>query len=209
MIDPYIGFMVITALMMMGIDSSFFIDGVCLYHLYSDHQLLRLSIERVVYRPVARQQPSDPIDFAIGMSIFCRTLCVLVQGSRDIAMPALVQGGIEFGSAISVSYMQINIFVVTFISMYGLSQFYLLPRMGCCACAEDIKMANRAGYRYQQCDCADLRDRAALASIAGILLGLYYGVINPSLGFYGRSESLYCGSIGWYRFYPWRQRLVV
>jgi branched-chain amino acid transport system permease protein len=156
------------------------------------------SIERVAYRPLRGSNRLIPLISAIGMSIFLQNVVRFAQGSRDIAMPALVQGGIEFGSAISVSYMQIIIFVVTFISMYGLSQFISRSRMGraCRACAEDIKMANLLGIDTNNVIALTFVIGAALASIAGILLGLYYGVINPSLGFMAGLKAFTAAVLG-------------
>jgi len=84
------------------------------------------------------------------MSIFLQNLVRFAQGSRDIALPTLVTGGIELGSgnsAATLSWMQVFIFVVTFITMFGLTRFISKSRMGraCRACAEDIKMANLLG----------------------------------------------------------------
>jgi branched-chain amino acid transport system permease protein len=103
-------------------------------------------------------------------------------------MPALVTGGIELGSgssAATLSWMQIIIFAVTFITMFGLTRFISQSRMGraCRACAEDIKMANLLGINTNNVIALTFVIGAALAAIAGVLLGLYYGVINPSIGF--------------------------
>ena len=67
-----------------------------------------------------------------------------------VAIPALVSGGWQFGVdsfTANLSYMQLIIFVVTFLSMTGLTWFISRSRMGraCRACAEDIKMANLLG----------------------------------------------------------------
>jgi branched-chain amino acid transport system permease protein len=198
MIGSYIGFMVITALMMMGIDSSFLLMGSAFIISILITSCYGWSIERVAYRPLRGSNRLIPLISAIGMSIFLQNVVRFAQGSRDIAMPALVQGGIEFGSAISVSYMQIIIFVVTFISMYGLSQFISRSRMGraCRACAEDIKMANLLGIDTNNVIALTFVIGAALASIAGILLGLYYGVINPSLGFMAGLKAFTAAVLG-------------
>jgi branched-chain amino acid transport system permease protein len=201
MIGSYIGFMVITALMMMGIDSSFLLMGSAFIISILITSCYGWSIERVAYRPLRGSNRLIPLISAIGMSIFLQNVVRFAQGSRDIAMPTLVQGGIAFGPAgetVSVSYMQIIIFVVTFISMYGLSQFISHSRMGraCRACAEDIKMANLLGIDTNNVIALTFVIGAALASIAGILLGLYYGVINPSLGFMAGLKAFTAAVLG-------------
>ena len=85
------------------------------------------------------------------MSIFLQNMMRMAQGSRDIAMPTLISGGWTLGEAdgfqASLSWMQLIIFVVTFITMLALTQFIGRSRMGraCRACSEDIKMANLLG----------------------------------------------------------------
>ncbi len=200
MIGSYIGFMVITGLMMMGIDSSFLLMGAAFIFSILITSCYGWSIERVAYRPLRGSNRLIPLISAIGMSIFLQNVVRVAQGSRDIAMPSLVQGGISFGpnDAASLSYMQIIIFVVTFITMYGLSQFIGRSRMGraCRACAEDIKMANLLGIDTNNVIALTFVIGAALASIAGILLGLYYGVINPSLGFMAGLKAFTAAVLG-------------
>ncbi len=201
MIGSYVGFMIITALMMMGIQTpvllitAAFIVSILITSCYG------WSIERVAYRPLRGSNRLIPLISAIGMSIFLQNLVRFAQGSRDIAMPALVQGGIAFGPeghAATLSYMQIIIFVMTFVSMYGLTKFISKSRMGraCRACAEDIKMANLLGIDTNTVIALTFVIGAALASIAGVLLGLYYGIINPSIGFMAGLKAFTAAVLG-------------
>ncbi len=201
MIGSYVGFMIITALMMMGIHSpvllitAAFIVSILITSCYG------WSIERVAYRPLRGSNRLIPLISAIGMSIFLQNLIRFAQGSRDIAMPALVQGGISFGPeghAATLSYMQMIIFVMTFVSMYGLTKFISKSRMGraCRACAEDIKMANLLGIDTNTVIALTFVIGAALASVAGVLLGLYYGMINPSIGFMAGLKAFTAAVLG-------------
>ena len=85
------------------------------------------------------------------MSIFLQNMMRMAQGSRDIAMPTLISGAgpsaARMASRPASPYMQLIIFVVTFITMLALTQFIGRSRMGraCRACSEDIKMANLLG----------------------------------------------------------------
>lgn len=197
MIGSYIGFMVIVALSMMGIDSQLllivaaFIVSIILTSCYG------WSIERVAYRPLRNGNRLIPLISAIGMSIFLQNVVRLAQGSRDIAIPQMVHGSIHIGSA-NLSYMQLVIFAVTFVSMYALNQFISRSRMGraCRACAEDIKMANLLGINTDNIIALTFVLGAALASIAGILLGLYYGVINPTIGFMAGLKAFIAAVLG-------------
>lgn len=197
MIGSYIGFMVIVALSMLGIDSQMllivaaFIVSIILTSCYG------WTIERVAYRRLRNGNRLIPLISAIGMSIFLQNVVRVAQGSRDIAIPQLVHGSFHFGSA-NLSYMQIVIFVVTFVAMYALNQFIGRSRMGraCRACAEDIKMANLLGINTDSIIAMTFVVGAALASVAGILLGLYYGVINPTIGFMAGLKAFIAAVLG-------------
>lgn len=189
MIGSYVAFMVMAALMMMGIDSTVLLLGSAFLISIIITGSYGWTIERVAYRPLRGGNRLIPLISAIGMSIFLQNLVRMAQGSRDIAMPALITGGVELGSdngfQASLSWMQIIIFVVTFVTMLTLTQFIGRSRMGraCRACAEDIKMANLLGIDTNVVIAVTFVIGATLAAVAGVLLGMYYGVINPYLGF--------------------------
>ncbi|WP_116474834.1 high-affinity branched-chain amino acid ABC transporter permease LivH [Zobellella maritima] len=201
MIGAYAAFMVMTGLMMAGIDSTFllltsaFLVSMVLTSVYG------YSIERLAYRPLRNSKRLIALISAIGMSIFLQNMMRLSQGSRDVAMPTLVSGGWNFGEAdfqASLSYMQLIIFVVTFISMTLLSLFISRSRMGraCRACAEDLKMANLLGINSNSIIALTFVIGAALAAIAGVLLGSYYGVINPYIGFIAGLKAFTAAVLG-------------
>lgn len=201
MLGSYVAFMVMAALMMFGIDSSVLLIGSAFIISILITSCYGWSIERVAYRPLRGSNRLIPLISAIGMSIFLQNLVRFAQGSRDIALPTLVTGGIELGSgsaAATLSWMQVFIFVVTFITMFGLTRFIGKSRMGraCRACAEDIKMANLLGISTNNVIALTFVIGAALAAIAGVLLGLYYGVINPSIGFMAGLKAFTAAVLG-------------
>ena len=125
MLGSYVAFMVMAGLMMLGIDSSVLLIGSAFIVSILITSCYGWSIERVAYRPLRGSNRLIPLISAIGMSIFLQNLVRFAQGSRDIAMPALVTGGIELGSgssAVTLSWMQIIIFAVTFLTMSVFSQ---------------------------------------------------------------------------------------
>ncbi len=201
MLGSYVAFMVMAALMMMGIDSSVLLMGGAFIVSIIITSCYGWTIERVAYRPLRGSNRLIPLISAIGMSIFLQNIVRFAQGSRDIAMPVLVTGGFEFGPdnfAASLSWMQIIIFVVTFITMYGLTQFINRSRMGraCRACSVVIKRAYLLGSTTKDVIGMTFVIGAALASIAGVLLGMYYGVINPTIGFMAGLKAFTAAVLG-------------
>ncbi|ART82330.1 branched-chain amino acid ABC transporter permease LivH [Oceanisphaera profunda] len=201
MIGAYASFMVMTGLLMLGIDSTLllltaaFLASIIITSVYG------YSIERVAYRPLRGSKRLIALISAIGMSIFLQNMMRLFQGSRDVAMPRLISGGWNFGEGdfqASLSYMQLIIFAVTLVTMALLSLFISRSRMGraCRACAEDLKMANLLGINSNTVISLTFVIGAALAAVAGVLLGSYYGVINPYIGFMAGLKAFTAAVLG-------------
>ncbi|MFZ2289146.1 MAG: high-affinity branched-chain amino acid ABC transporter permease LivH [Halopseudomonas yangmingensis] len=202
MIGSYIAFMVLAALALMGIEFlplmilGAFIVSMLVTSAYG------YSIERVAYRPLRGSNRLIPLISAIGMSIFLQNFVRLAQGSRDIAMPSLITGGIDIGPAegfhATLSYMQMIIFAVTLITMTLLTLFISRSRMGraCRACAEDLKMTNLLGINTNMVIAVTFVIGAALAAVAGVLLGMHYGVVNPYIGFMAGLKAFTAAVLG-------------
>ena len=189
MIGSYVAFIAIAGLTMMGLDSlpllmtAAFLGSIIVTSAYG------YSIERIAYRPLRGSNRLIPLISAIGMSIFLQNTVLLAQDSKDKSIPNLIPGNFVFGSGgaseVVISYMQVLIFVVTFLVMLALTLFISRSRLGraCRACAEDIKMANLLGINTNDIIALTFVIGAALAAVAAVLLSMQYGVINPNAGF--------------------------
>jgi branched-chain amino acid transport system permease protein len=203
MIGSYISFIVITGLLAMGHIALPVILIVALLVAMLVASSYGWAIERVAYRPLRGSNRLIALISAIGMSIFLQNYVVLAQGSRDIAMPPLISGSLlEFGSLetfeVTISWMQLLIWVVTLISMTLLTLFISRSRMGraCRACAEDLGMTNLLGIDTNRIIAMTFVIGAALAAVAGLLLGLYYGVVNPFIGFIAGLKAFTAAVLG-------------
>lgn len=202
MIGSYVSFMIIAALMMMGIDTSWllvaagFIGAIIIASAYG------WSIERVAYRPVRNSKRLIALISAIGMSIFLQNYVSLTEGSRDVALPSLFNGQWIVGSSenfsASITTMQAVIWIVTFLAMLALTIFIRYSRMGraCRACAEDLKMASLLGINTDRVIALTFVIGAAMAAVAGVLLGQFYGVINPYIGFMAGMKAFTAAVLG-------------
>jgi branched-chain amino acid transport system permease protein len=66
----------------------------------------------------------------------------------------------------------------------------------CRACSEDIGMANLLGIDTNKVISLTFVIGAALAAVAGVLLGIYYGVINPYIGFMAGLKAFTAAVLG-------------
>ncbi|MQL48259.1 high-affinity branched-chain amino acid ABC transporter permease LivH [Photorhabdus khanii] len=202
MIGSYVSFIVIAALMMMGIDlgwlliTAAFLTSIVIASTYG------WSIERVAYKPVRHSKRLIALISAIGMSIFLQNYVSLSQGSRDLALPGLITGqwvlSESDGFSASITAMQLIIWVVTFLAMLVLTMFIRYSRMGraCRACAEDLKMAGLLGINTDKVISLTFVIGAAMAAVAGVLLGQFYGVINPYIGFMAGMKAFTAAVLG-------------
>nr|WP_299241001.1 high-affinity branched-chain amino acid ABC transporter permease LivH [uncultured Halomonas sp.] len=201
MIGTYIAFIVITGLAMMGIDNTLFLIVAALLVSMIVASAHGFAVERVAYRPVRGSKRLIALISAIGMSIFLQNYMRLAQGSRDKAIPNLLPGGWEFGGkgfVVNLSYMQVIIFVVTLLSMGALALFISRSRLGraCRACSQDRGMANLLGINTDLVISMTFVIGAALAAVAGLLLGMYYGVVNPYIGFLAGLKAFTAAVLG-------------
>ena len=201
MISTYVVFIVIAGLSMLGIDSTMFLMAAALLVAIVVASAHAFAVERVAYRPVRGSKRLIALISAIGMSIFLQNYILLAQGSRDKAITSLLPGGWEFGTegfAVNLSYMQVIIFVVTLVSMTVLALFISRSRLGraCRACSQDRGMANLLGINTDLVISMTFVIGAALAAVAGLLLGMYYGVVNPYIGFLAGLKAFTAAVLG-------------
>ena len=202
MIATYVAFITLTALGMFGVEYLPVMFLIALLSSIIVASAFGWSLERLAYRPLRGSNRLIPLISAIGMSIFLQNYVRLGQGSRDVSLPSLLQGGLTFGPEggfqATLSYMQILIFVVTFIAMSALTWFISRSRMGraCRAVAQDLGMANLLGIDTNRVIASTFVIGAAMAAVAGVLLGMQYGVANPFIGFIAGLKAFTAAVLG-------------
>ncbi len=202
MIGAYVGMVMITALGLFGLHTIPLVLLLTLAVSILVTSAYGWTVERVAYRPLRGSPRLVPLISAIGMSIFLQNYVQLGQGARDVSMQPLITGGWRFGAEggfqVYLSYMQVLIAVVTVVFMTGLTLFIGRSRLGraCRACAEDRAMANLLGIDTDRVISLTFVLGAALAAVAGVLVGLYYGLVNPFIGFVAGLKAFTAAVLG-------------
>ena len=158
-----------------------------------------LSLERLAYKPLRGSPRLVPLISAIGASIFLQNYVAVGQSNKDIALqPVITQRFELFDGQLTLSALQIMIFAVTLASMWGLNLFITRSRMGkaCRACAQDLGMAQLLGINTNRIISLTFVIGAALAAVAGMLVALYYGVVNPTIGFLAGMKAFTAAVLG-------------
>ena len=161
------------------------------------------AVEKIAYKPLRNSPRLVPLISAIGMSIFLQNFVALGQSNKDIALQPVLTARWELltsqsGMSVSLSALQIIIFMVTLAAMLALNLFIKKSKTGmaCRACASDIGMAKLLGINADKIIALTFVIGAALAAIAGILVALYYGTITPYMGFVAGMKAFTAAVLG-------------
>jgi len=160
------------------------------------------AVERVAYRPLRNAPKLAPLISAIGMSIVLQNFSQLTQGARVKPLPPLFKGGIELmhGETFSVnlSYLQITIMALTVALMAVFTWVITRTSLGRAqrATEQDMKMAALLGVNTDRIISATFVMGATLASVAGLMVTLYYGVIDFYIGFLAGIKAFTAAVLG-------------
>ena len=160
------------------------------------------SLERVAYRPLRRSPRLAALITAIGMSIFFQNYVQLLQSARNKPMQPVVSGGFELmregDYIVSLSYMQMIIMVTTVVLMICFSLVITRTALGRAqrACEQDKDMASLLGIDVDRTISLTFIMGAALASVAGLMFLLYYGVIDFFIGFLAGIKAFTAAVLG-------------
>jgi branched-chain amino acid transport system permease protein len=160
------------------------------------------TVERFAYRPLRGSLRLAPLISAIGMSIVLQNYVQLSQGARVKPLPPLVTGGYTIldidGFGVQLSNIQIIIVVTTLALMLIFSWLVARTRLGrdMRACEQDLKMAALVGVDIDRTIAFTFVIGAALASVAGFMFLLYYGVIDFYIGFQAGIKAFTAAVLG-------------
>jgi branched-chain amino acid transport system permease protein len=147
------------------------------------------TVERIAYRPLRHSYRLAPLISAIGMSIILQNYVQIAQGARVKPLPPIITGSHTLMSSeafnVEISNIQIIVVLITLALMLAFSFLVAKTRLGrdMRACEQDLKMASLLGVNIDRTISLTFVIGAALASVAGIMYLLYYGVIDFYIGF--------------------------
>ena len=159
-------------------------------------------VERIAYRPLRGSFRLAPLISAIGMSLFLQNFVQIAQGARIKPLPPVVSGGfvlMDSGNfTVNLSYLQIVIVILTLSLMTGFSLLISRTALGRRqrACEQDRTMAALVGINVDRTISLTFVIGAALASVAGLMFLLYYGVIDFFIGFLAGIKAFTAAVLG-------------
>ena len=160
------------------------------------------AVERIAYRPLRGSFRLAPLISAIGMSIFLQNYVQLLQGARVKSIQPVVTGAIpliETGHFhVAITYIQILIITLTIALMIGFSLLITRTRFGRAqrACEQDQTMAALLGIDVDRTISMTFMIGAILAAVAGVMVTLYYGVVDFFIGFQAGLKAFAAAVLG-------------
>nr|WP_218916999.1 branched-chain amino acid ABC transporter permease [Brevibacillus massiliensis] len=147
--------------------------------------LLGMVVERLAYRPLRFTDRIVPLISAMGVSIFLVNLAQLVWGTETHPFPKVFPIKTYTFNGMTISSIQILILVLSVILMIGLHLFVTKTRIGTAMRATSMSITNAKlmGINTNFIIAITFAVGSALAAAAGILVGIYYDAVYPTMGY--------------------------
>ena len=160
------------------------------------------AVERLAYRPLRGATRLAPLISAIGMSIFLQNMVQLTQGARVKPIPPMITGGIDVlttdGFTARLSYSQILIVLVTVALLAAFTWLITRTSFGRQqrACEQDRTMTALLGIDVDRTISLTFMLGASLAAVAGVMVTMYYGVVDFYIGFVAGIKAFTAAVLG-------------
>ena len=155
-------------------------------------------LEKICYRPLRGAPKLTPLISALGASIFLQNFVMISMGAKDqifpqtIGMKTITLGGVSF------TLLQLVI-IFSSIALMGLIYWFInRTRLGIAikATSTDPFMASLVGINVDTVISVTFMAGSFLAACAGVMIGLYYGSINFTLGYLGGIKAFTAAVLG-------------
>ncbi len=161
------------------------------------------AVERIAYRPLRGSVKLAPLISAIGMSIVLQNYVQLAQGARVKPLQPIIQGGFDLSGVnadfhVRLGYLQIVIVLLTVVLMAGFTYVITRTPLGRAqrATEQDMTMASLLGVNVDRIISTTFVMGASLAAVAGLMVTLYYGVIDFYIGFIAGMKAFTAAVLG-------------
>jgi len=150
---------------------------------------VNFTVERIAYRPLRNAPRLAPLITAIGMSIVLQHLALLVWSRNIIAFPQIIELRLYHlgtsDTAAAISNVQLVIIGTSILMMAGLLALIYRTRIGIAmrATSQSAQIAGLMGVDVNRVISFTFIVGAALAAVAGVMVGTYYGIAHYQMGF--------------------------
>jgi len=155
-------------------------------------------LEKVCYRPLRGAPKLTPLISALGASIFLQNFVMLTMGAKDKIFPQTIGMQPLSIGGVSCTLLQLVIIASSFLLMALLWWFINKTRLGIAirATSTDPFMAALLGINVDTVISVTFMTGSFLAACAGVMIGLYYGTINFTIGYLGGIKAFTAAVLG-------------
>ncbi|MFO7987519.1 MAG: branched-chain amino acid ABC transporter permease [Desulfatiglandaceae bacterium] len=165
--------------------------------------VLGVLLDLIAYRPLRNAPRLAALITAIGMSIFLQNLALMIWGSQiksypvEALPPVFSRAALTFGD-VSLSWLQVFILSVTVIFMIILHLVIHKTRIGTAmrAVSQDKTTSALMGIGVNRVISFTFAIGSAMGGMAGILVGLYYNAIFPTMGYIAGIKAFAAAVLG-------------
>jgi len=154
--------------------------------------VLGVVIERFIYFPLMKYPPFVPLIGSIAVMLSIEEICRLVAGPYILTFPArlpfpdLNMGGIQISSTLLAVYSITAIVLLLLWYITTRTELGLVMR----AVSQDVSISGAMGINSHLIVSITFVLGSAIAAVAGILVGIYYNQVYPTMGTVPAYKSL-------------------
>jgi branched-chain amino acid transport system permease protein len=158
--------------------------------------LLGYAMERLAYRPLRAAPRLAPLISAIGVSIILQHVALLIWSRNPLAFPQIIESRSYHVGGAAITNIQIGILVISVAMMSGLAWLVYRTRLGTAmrATSQNAQVAALLGVDANRIIAATFLIGAALAAVAGVMVGSYYGIAHYTMGA-GLGLKAFCAAV--------------
>jgi branched-chain amino acid transport system permease protein len=146
--------------------------------------LVAYAMERLAYRPLRHAPRLAPLITAIGVSIILQHAALLIWSRNVLAFPQIVRTQSYGFLGASITNVQLAIIGICVALMAALAFLVYRTPLGTAmrATAQNAPVAGLMGIDINRVIAATFVIGAALAAVAGVMVGSYYGIAQYTMG---------------------------
>lgn len=162
--------------------------------------ILGIAIDRIALLPLRKRNAPKvtALISTIGVSIFIQNLVMVLWGSETKNFPRVIATKhIQFES-FRISHLQVIILATSLILMIGLTFLIKKTKIGKAmrATAQNIHVAKLMGINVDFVISFTFFLGATLATVAGVMVGMYYQSVDPMMGFMAGLKAFSAAVLG-------------
>lgn len=146
---------------------------------------LGMLVEKLAYRPLRLSDRLVALISALGVSIFLANFAQVIWGTETHPFPAVLEIKFYQFGQVTLSNIQLYILLLSCVLMVALNVFVHKTKIGVAmrATSHSINNARLMGINTDRIISMTFAVGSVLASIAGILVGIYYDAVYPTMGY--------------------------